>query len=55
MITPDERAAIERIREDLQTWISFDGVRRLEIMPGRQDIVTLMAVIDREYPNENIQ
>ena len=50
-MTPHERVSIEWIRNDLETWISFDGgTSRLEISPGRHDIITLLAIIDRDYP-----
>ena len=44
-LTPEEKAALERLREDLAIWESFDGEPN-----GHQDYRTLLAIIDREYP-----
>ena len=53
-MTPHERVSIEWIRNDLETWISFDGgTSRLEISPGRHDIITLLAIVDRDYPADD--
>ena len=53
-MTPVRRAAIARIREDLKTWASFDsGATKEETSSGREDIATLLEIVDRDYPKDD--